>query len=269
MLSALLSRLIILVFGTLYPAYASHKAVKTKNVKEYVKWMMYWIVFALYTFVEIFTDVFVSFWMPFYYEVKIGFVLWLASPTTRGSSYIYRKIIHPYLQSHEDQFDAYLDKIWEHGYDVCRKLGSHGLTFVAECLADLLKKGQLTVVTKLPTLMELAQETGKTISSHAPAETVDGNGGGADIEDYDIVEAHEVHADGFPGSEDFEFRDSSSKNIPSTAGMDVDREEGTTVSSRPLVLQPAHRSAKEDVVEDPVPAATKSGKVRHRKTNRK
>ena len=25
-----------LVFGTLYPAYASYKAVKTKNVKEYV-----------------------------------------------------------------------------------------------------------------------------------------------------------------------------------------------------------------------------------------
>ncbi|WAR22127.1 REEP2-like protein [Mya arenaria] len=35
MVSAILSRVVILVFGTLYPAYASYKAVKTKNVKEY------------------------------------------------------------------------------------------------------------------------------------------------------------------------------------------------------------------------------------------
>ena len=34
---------------TLYPAYASFKAVKTKNVKEYVKCMMYWIVFSIFS----------------------------------------------------------------------------------------------------------------------------------------------------------------------------------------------------------------------------
>ncbi|KAF6032164.1 REEP1 [Bugula neritina] len=41
-------------------SYASYKAVKTKNVKEYVKWMMYWIVFALFTTVETFADVLIS-----------------------------------------------------------------------------------------------------------------------------------------------------------------------------------------------------------------
>lgn len=28
-----------LVFGILYPAYNSYKAIRTKNVKEYVRWM--------------------------------------------------------------------------------------------------------------------------------------------------------------------------------------------------------------------------------------
>nr|XP_014435220.2 receptor expression-enhancing protein 4 [Pelodiscus sinensis] len=44
----------------LYPAYASYKAVKTKNIREYVRWMMYWIVFALFMATETITDTFIS-----------------------------------------------------------------------------------------------------------------------------------------------------------------------------------------------------------------
>lgn len=42
MISILFSRIIMLTAGMLYPAYRSYKAVKTKDGKEYVKWMMYW-----------------------------------------------------------------------------------------------------------------------------------------------------------------------------------------------------------------------------------
>uniref|UniRef100_A0A8W7PFW5 Receptor expression-enhancing protein n=1 Tax=Anopheles coluzzii TaxID=1518534 RepID=A0A8W7PFW5_ANOCL len=78
----------------------SYKAVRTKNVKEYVKWMMYWIVFAFFTFIETFTDILLS-WFPFYYEIKVIVVLWLLSPATRGSSTLYRKFVHPMLTRRE------------------------------------------------------------------------------------------------------------------------------------------------------------------------
>lgn len=71
----MISRLMRWVFGTLHPAYASYKAVRTKDITEYLKWMMYWIVIALYTCAETFTDVFFSFWFPFYYEMKVALVL--------------------------------------------------------------------------------------------------------------------------------------------------------------------------------------------------
>ncbi|KAM8931280.1 receptor expression-enhancing protein 1 isoform 4-T4 [Lycaon pictus] len=58
MVSWIISRLVVLIFGTLYPAYYSYKAVKSKDIKEYVKWMMYWIIFALFTTAETFTDIF-------------------------------------------------------------------------------------------------------------------------------------------------------------------------------------------------------------------
>jgi len=127
MISAIISRLVILLFGTLYPAYASYKAVKTKNVKEYVKWMMYWIVFALFTCTETFTDVFLS-WFPFYYEIKVILVLWLLSPATRGSSILYRKFVHPMLSSREQEIDEYIAKAREQSYKQVLDLGSKGVS---------------------------------------------------------------------------------------------------------------------------------------------
>ena len=47
--------------------------------------MMYWIVFALFTSVETFADFFLSFWFPFYYELKICLLIWLLSPATKGT----------------------------------------------------------------------------------------------------------------------------------------------------------------------------------------
>ena len=38
---------------------------------------------------------------PFYYEIKMAFVLWLLSPYTRGASMLYRKFVHPSLSRHE------------------------------------------------------------------------------------------------------------------------------------------------------------------------
>ncbi|KAK0081739.1 hypothetical protein PV325_011648 [Microctonus aethiopoides] len=123
-----------LIFGTLYPAYASYKAVRTKNVKEYVKWMMYWIVFALFTCVETFTDVFFSFWFPFYYEIKIIIVLWLLSPATKGSSILYRRFVHPALIRREAEIDDALARATEQGYTAVLHLGTKGVNYATTVL---------------------------------------------------------------------------------------------------------------------------------------
>uniref|UniRef100_A0A0A1WJV6 Receptor expression-enhancing protein n=1 Tax=Zeugodacus cucurbitae TaxID=28588 RepID=A0A0A1WJV6_ZEUCU len=133
MISALLSRLIILSFGTLYPAYASYKAVRTKNVKEYVKWMMYWIVYAFFTCIETFTDIFLS-WFPFYYEVKVIIVLWLLSPATKGSSTLYRKFVHPMLTRREQEIDEYLNQAKERGYSAVLQLGTKGVNYATNVI---------------------------------------------------------------------------------------------------------------------------------------
>ncbi|XP_043460843.1 uncharacterized protein LOC122497662 [Leptopilina heterotoma] len=161
MISSIVSRVVILVFGTLYPAYASYKAVRTKNVKEYVKWMMYWIVFALFTCAETFTDVFFSFWFPFYYEIKIVLVLWLLSPATKGSSILYRRFVHPALSRREAEIDEALARATEQGYTAVLHLGSKGVNYATTVLMQTAIKGGGGLVQQLKKSYSLSDLSGE------------------------------------------------------------------------------------------------------------
>ncbi|XP_036055317.1 receptor expression-enhancing protein 4 [Onychomys torridus] len=141
MVSWMICRLVVLIFGMLYPAYASYKAVKSKNIREYVRWMMYWIVFAIFMAAETFTDVFIS-WFPFYYEIKMAFVLWLLSPYTKGASLLYRKFVHPSLSRHEKEIDACIVQAKERSYETMLSFGKRGLNIAASAAVQAATKSQ-------------------------------------------------------------------------------------------------------------------------------
>ncbi|KAG8435594.1 hypothetical protein GDO86_013508 [Hymenochirus boettgeri] len=148
MVSWIISKAVVLLFGMLYPAYYSYKAVRTKNVKEYVRWMMYWIVFALYTVTEAVTDLTLS-WFPLYYEVKIGFVVWLLSPYTRGASLLYRKFLHPLLSSREKEIDDYIVQAKEKSYVTMVNFGKQGLNLAATAAVTAAVKSQGAITERL------------------------------------------------------------------------------------------------------------------------
>ncbi|XP_047128957.1 receptor expression-enhancing protein 1 isoform X1 [Hydra vulgaris] len=145
MVSALLSKVIMMVFGTLYPAYRSYKAVKNKDVREYVKWMMYWIIFAFFITAETFADVFIS-WLPLYYEVKIVFIIWLLSPATKGSSILYRKFVHPRLQKHEKEIDHYIARAQKSSYATLVDVGKKGFNVATNTLMKTAITGQYQIL---------------------------------------------------------------------------------------------------------------------------
>ncbi|XP_054854527.1 receptor expression-enhancing protein 4 isoform X1 [Eublepharis macularius] len=130
-----------LLFGMLYPAYASYKAVKTKNIREYVRWMMYWIVFALFMATETVADTFIS-WFPFYYEIKMAFVVWLLSPYTKGASLLYRKFIHPTLTRKEKEIDQFIVQAKERGYETLVSFGKRSLNVAATAAVQAATKSQ-------------------------------------------------------------------------------------------------------------------------------
>ena len=54
--------------------------------------------------------------LPFYYELKILFVLWLLSPATKGASYLYRKFVHPQLAKREKVILTFSLPFWSRAY---------------------------------------------------------------------------------------------------------------------------------------------------------
>ncbi|XP_053488105.1 receptor expression-enhancing protein 3a [Ictalurus furcatus] len=148
MVSWIISRVVVLLFGTLYPAYYSYKAVKTKSVKEYVRWMMYWIVFALYTVAETIADLSIA-WFPLYYELKMCVVIWLVSPYTRGAGLIFRKFLHPLLASREREIDDYIVQAKEKSYETMVNLGRQSLSVAASVAVTAAVKGQGAISERL------------------------------------------------------------------------------------------------------------------------
>jgi len=169
MLFALLNRAV----GTLYPAYASYKAVRTKNVKEYVRWMMYWIVYAFFSSAEPFADIFIGFWFPFYYYLKLGILCWLMAPATNGSSLLYKKFIHPSLEKREEDIDSFLEEAKTKGISTFKQIGGRGLRYITQIVMD----GMI----RAPTVMAQFVETGQlSIESRRIEDVTDvGSGDGA------------------------------------------------------------------------------------------
>lgn len=83
--------------GFLYPAYASFKAIESKDLRDDTQWLTYWVVFASFSIAETFTDTLLA-WFPFYYTVKIGVLLYCQLPQFNGAHYLYTQFVRPWFE---------------------------------------------------------------------------------------------------------------------------------------------------------------------------
>lgn len=96
------------IFGFLYPAYCSMKALETTKKEDDTKWLTYWVVCAVFTIVEFFSD-FILCWFPVYWLFKCIFYIWLMAPIeNNGSLILYRRIIRPYFLRYHHTVDQFI-----------------------------------------------------------------------------------------------------------------------------------------------------------------
>lgn len=90
--------------GFVYPAYMSFKSMQTNQTEDDIQWLMYWIVYSLFSFMESLFHILLS-CVPFYHQIKLVFLLWLAYEHTRGAEYLYNKYVKDYLILNETKID--------------------------------------------------------------------------------------------------------------------------------------------------------------------
>ncbi|EEY61946.1 uncharacterized protein PITG_13919 [Phytophthora infestans T30-4] len=111
--------LVVGLVGFIYPAYMSFKAINTPGTTDDTQWLTYWVVYSFFNLTESITDLVLS-WVPFYFFIKIAFLVWSYHPSTQGSNVIYNTLIKPYVAPHVGQIDSALKR----GEDAAKKLAA-------------------------------------------------------------------------------------------------------------------------------------------------
>jgi receptor expression-enhancing protein 5/6 len=92
--------------GFVYPAFQSFKALQTKTDDDDTQWLTYWVVFSvMITFEHVFE--FLISWLPFYYEFKVLFQLWLTF-TDKAGKIIYEAYVQELFQALSAKIESML-----------------------------------------------------------------------------------------------------------------------------------------------------------------
>ena len=93
--------------GTVYPAFWTIKSLEQNLIEEQKKWLTYWVVFGSFIIVDMGSPVIVKF-IPFYFVLKILFLIWLFMPGSNGCTIIYHLFVKKIFGYYEDKIDSYV-----------------------------------------------------------------------------------------------------------------------------------------------------------------
>ena len=115
----ILGSLITSLVGTLYPGFSTIKAIqKNKNKKE---WLTYWVVFGSFLIFDMFSNIIVKF-IPFYFVMKILFLIWMFIPGSNGCRLVYEFLIIKVMTPLEQIFDEFFKEFNEAGKEIFHKV---------------------------------------------------------------------------------------------------------------------------------------------------
>ncbi len=91
---------ITVALGVAYPAFMSFLALETEGTEDDKQWLTYWVCFGLFNIIDQWSG-FILHFIPFYFVVKLCFLVYLFHPSTMGATTIYNAYILPIMKQYE------------------------------------------------------------------------------------------------------------------------------------------------------------------------
>mmetsp|Transcript_47528 Transcript_47528/g.64449 ORF Transcript_47528/g.64449 Transcript_47528/m.64449 type:complete len:128 (+) Transcript_47528:82-465(+) len=91
---------ITMLVGVAYPTFQSFLALESDGADDDKQWLTYWVCFGVFNIIDQFAG-FILVWIPFYYFIKLIFLVALFHPQTRGAEKMYTWYILPIMEKYE------------------------------------------------------------------------------------------------------------------------------------------------------------------------
>jgi len=95
---------VCVVVGFLFPVYQSYKTIEKPQPELLRNWLMYWVVYGIFSTLESYSDKGLS-WVPLYYPLKLAFLMWCFLPKYNGATKLFQGVLRPVLKSHEGNIE--------------------------------------------------------------------------------------------------------------------------------------------------------------------
>ena len=102
--ASFLTRLI----GIAYPTFKSVLALATPGGEDDKQWLTYWAIFGFFSVLDEFGACILSY-IPYYYFIKVCFLIWLFNPLSQGAVLVYNNAVKPFMTKYSKQVTEFVE----------------------------------------------------------------------------------------------------------------------------------------------------------------
>ena len=98
--------------GVVYPIIRSIIALETQDKNDDTQWLTYWSIYGILSLIDECTSILLN-RIPYYFFIKVCFLIWLFNPMTLGAQKIFESVVKPIMKKYHTQIEEISNTLCE------------------------------------------------------------------------------------------------------------------------------------------------------------